>query len=175
VCQAANSSFTLINRPDQQIIYFEISKDDDLKDALKLLKDNLPANKEIVLILAGHGDKDWLFWNTGNPDCKLDPSDYEDKNFMVLFHDLPLKLVIFDSCSSGKGGAGKPNQVNRLAEHIRKDIGGSVIGPQFDVGGMVCTFDPQNNITDVKYTTDLASGSLVYTDAAYRAPGQYKP
>jgi hypothetical protein len=169
-----NGLSEIINRPEpeQQVLYFQIGNDDDFKEALRLLKDNLPAEKKFVLILAGHGNEEWLDWDYGPVSVRLDPTDYEDPKLINLLRSLPIELAVFHSCAAGKGGAGKKNQANRLAEHIR--IGGKVIAPLSEVYGIVCVFDSGNNIKDIKYNTLNSKSELTESaKGAYYAAGKY--
>jgi len=168
-----NGLSAIINQPDQQVIYFQIGNDDEFKAALALLQTNLKGVKEFVLILAGHGNAEWLDWGYGSDPVRFDKTDYEDKELCDLLHSLPIKLAIFHSCEAGEGGTLKENQANRLAKHIRMDIGGEVIAPLFDVYSIICIFDKDNNISDIIYRA--SSSDLLGSAGTYRTKGTYKP
>ncbi|MDR1862937.1 MAG: hypothetical protein LBQ67_03345 [Treponema sp.] len=141
----------IIARPAQQLLYFEITGDADLKSALNLLKTNLPDGQELTLILTGHGNKDLLQWDSGTVDYYLDPTDYTDQKFTGLLHGLDITLVIFDSCKAGYGGNAEENQANRFAGHIRP--GGKVIAPVIDIYRVNYLFNADDGIQGVTYNT----------------------
>jgi hypothetical protein len=170
-----NSLASIITHKQQQLLYFEIGSDADLKAALRLLKSNLPAKQELTLILAGHGDKDYLYWNwsTGSTLFYLDPTDYTDQEFINLLHGLYIKLAVFESCSAGQGGEMEQNQANRLAAHVR--VGSRVIAPLVDALGATYTFDSSDSIQNVKYSAWTTNPSGDPGNIAYSAYGQFVP
>ncbi|GHV41049.1 hypothetical protein AGMMS49546_16150 [Spirochaetia bacterium] len=144
-----NSLAGIITHQRQQLLYFEITGDAAFKSALRLLKDNLPAGKELVLIIAGHGNDEFLLWDNGTIDYFLDPTDYADTELTGLLHSLNISLVFFESCQAGFGGSAGQNQANRFAEHIR--AGGKVIAPTIDVYKETYTFGADDRIQDIIY------------------------
>jgi hypothetical protein len=160
-----NSLTNIINHPGQQLLYFEIGSDLELKATLRLLKEKLPANQKLAVIIAGHGDRYLLQWGgTLMADC-LDPSDYQDRAFTDLLHSLNISIAVFESCEAGKGGSKEQNQANRLAEHIR--TGGKVIAPLVDVNRETYLFSADGGIEDALYNT--GDPAIVY-----RAAGKLK-
>ena len=120
------------------------------------------------MILAGHGDADFLLWDDKSNDTKLDPTDYENPAFYNLLRNLSIELVIFESCEAGAGGTNGKNQANRMAEHIL--AGSTVIAPFGYVYSESYKFDSSNSINNVVFfTRDSASGSA---NAAYYVNGK---
>jgi hypothetical protein len=168
-----NSLVSIMAREKQQMLYFEIGGDTDLKAALRLLKDNLPAEQRLTLILAGHGTNNVLRWGSGSSSFYLDPTDYTDQEFINLLRGLHIELAIFESCSAGEGGATEQNQANRLAAHVR--VGGRIIAPLVDALGVTYTFGKNDFIQDARYSAWTTNPSGQSDNIAYYADGLFVP
>ncbi|GBR73480.1 hypothetical protein NO1_0855 [Candidatus Termititenax aidoneus] len=160
-----NSLGPILAKANQQVLFFEVRNDTECKAALRLLNDKLPVGQELVLILGGHGQQDYLTWSMPRSVIELDPLDYTDPGFKQLVQTLNIKLAIFESCKAGLGSGAEANQANRLAELIR--IGGQVIAPLISIYRAAYVYDDAEKIIDVVYDRGEAG-------ITYRAEGKYR-
>jgi hypothetical protein len=159
-----NSLKGILAKDNQQLLFFEIRNDTECKAALRLLKDKLPVAQELVLIMGGHGTRDYLTWSIPRSIIELDPTDYTDPEFRQLVQALNIKLVVFESCKAGQGSDAKANQANRFAELIR--VGGQAIAPLISVYKETYVYDDTEKIIDVIYDNGEAG-------ITYRANGKF--
>ncbi|MDR1997460.1 MAG: hypothetical protein LBQ83_03970 [Candidatus Margulisbacteria bacterium] len=160
-----NSLKGILDKANQQLLFFEVRNDTECKAALRLLRDNLPAGQELVLILGGHGQQNNLTWSIPRSIIELDPTDYTDPEFIQLVQALNIKLVVFESCKAGLGSDSEANQANRFAELIR--VGGQVIAPLISVYRETYVYDADEKIIDVIYDAGAAG-------ITYRVGGKYQ-
>jgi hypothetical protein len=159
-----NSLKGILAKNNQQLLFFEIRNDMECQATLRLLRNKLPVDQELVLVLGGHGTPDYLTWSIPRSIVELDPTDYTNPEFRQAVQALNIKLAVFESCKAGLGSDAEANQANRFAELIR--VGGQVIAPLISVYKETYVYDNTEKIIDVIYDNGTPG-------ITYRVEGKY--
>ena len=156
-----NNAFTFTNsiadiiNAGNQLLYFEVSNQNDLSLVLLMLSIKIPENQRISLVIGGHGTYNRIllggissyshFEGGANPV----ETHINNLSFFYSMRHLNITTLVLESCSTGDGESYRHNLANAFSNHTE----GMIFAPTrvVDARSIRYFFDEDGHITEVLF------------------------